>query len=244
MLVYAKTDIGKAREMNQDFIYTSDNFEDMQLCILADGMGGYKGGEIASTLATVAAKTYIENNFKQIDYSNPEEIKELIKKAMEYANMEILEIAKGNEELEQMGTTLEICLKYGHKVYIGHIGDSRIYRIRKNIIRRITTDHSYVETLVKDGTITREEAFYHPKKNMLMKALGCIDKIEPDITVKGFLEGDIILMCSDGLTNMIHEEEIYTIIKEDIDNACDNLIKRANELGGYDNISVIIMANS
>lgn len=79
---------------------------------------------------------------------------------------------------------------------------------------------------------------------MLMKALGCIDKIEPDITVKGFLEDDIILMCSDGLTNMIHEEEIYKIIKEDINNACDNLIKRANELGGYDNISVIIMANS
>ena len=77
-----------------------------------------------------------------------------------------------------------------------------------------------------------------------MKALGCIDKIEPDITVKGFLEDDIILMCSDGLTNMIHEEEIYKIIKEDINNACDNLIKRANELGGYDNISVIIMANS
>ena len=244
MIVYAKTDIGRAREMNQDFIYTSNNLEDIQLCILADGMGGYKGGEIASTLATVAAKTYIENNFKQIDYSNPEEIKELIKKAMEYANMEILEIAKGNEELQQMGTTLEICLKYGHKVYIGHIGDSRIYRIRKNIIRRITTDHSYVETLVKDGTITREEAFYHPKKNMLMKALGCIDKIEPDVTVKGFLEDDIILMCSDGLTNMIHEEEIYTIIKENINNACDNLIKRANELGGYDNISVIIMANS
>lgn len=79
---------------------------------------------------------------------------------------------------------------------------------------------------------------------MLMKALGCIDKIEPDITVKGFLADDIILMCSDGLTNMIHEEEIYKIIKEDINNACDNLIKRANELGGYDNISVIIMGNS
>ena len=159
MLVYAKTDIGRAREMNQDFIYTSNNFEDMQLCILADGMGGYKGGEIASTLATVAAKTYIEKNFEQIDSSKPEEIKELIKKAMEYANKEILEIARGNEELEQMGTTLEICLKYGRKVYIGHIGDSRIYRIRKNIIRRITTDHSYVETLVKDRNNNKRRSF-------------------------------------------------------------------------------------
>ena len=136
---------------------------------------------------------------------------------------------------------LEICLIYENKVYIGHIGDSRIYRIRKNIIRRITTDHSYVETLVKDGTITREEAFYHPKKNMLIKALGCTEYIEPDITVKGFLEDDVILMCSDGLTNMLREEEIYNIIKENTETACDTLIKKANELGGYDNISVIIV---
>ena len=151
MLIYAKTDIGKAREMNQDFIYTSNNFDNMQLCILADGMGGYKGGEVASTLATTAAKKYIEENFKKTNTSNPEEIKNLVKNAMEYANLAVLEKAKQNEELEQMGTTLEICLKYGNKVYIGHIGDSRIYRIRKNIIRRLTTDHSYVETLVKDG---------------------------------------------------------------------------------------------
>ena len=244
MQSYAKTDIGKAREMNQDFIYVSENIEDIKLCILADGMGGYKGGEIASSLATTSARNYIKENLDNIDLQDSEIMQNLIRKAMEYANEVVYEKSKENEELEQMGTTLEICLIYGNKVYIGHIGDSRIYRIRKNIIRRITTDHSYVETLVKDGTITREEAFYHPKKNMLMKALGCIDKIEPDVTVKGYIEDDIILMCSDGLTNMIHEEEIYKIIRDDINNACDNLIKRANELGGYDNISVIIIANS
>ena len=171
MQSYAKTDIGKAREMNQDFIYVSENMEDIKLCILADGMGGYKGGEIASSLATTSAKDYIEENFKDVDLQNPERIQDLIGKAMEYANKVVYQKSKENEELEQMGTTLEICLIYGNKVYIGHIGDSRIYRIRKNIIRRITTDHSYVEELVKDGTITREEAFYHPKKNMLMKAL-------------------------------------------------------------------------
>ena len=131
---------------------------------------GYNGGEIASSLATNSVKKYIEENFEKMN-STPDEIQKLIKEAMEYANEIVYEKSKSNQELEQMGTTLEICLKYGNKVYIGHIGDSRIYRIRKNIIRRITTDHSYVETLVKDGTITREEAFYHPKKNMLIKAL-------------------------------------------------------------------------
>ena len=240
MQAYSKTDIGKARDMNQDFIYVSEEKQGMRLCILADGMGGYKGGEIASNLATTSARTYIEERFNNIEL-NTESIEELIKEAMEYANKIVYEKSQENEELEQMGTTLEICLAYGNKIYIGHIGDSRIYRIRKNIIRRITTDHSYVETLVKDGTITREEAFYHPKKNMLIKALGCTNYIEPDITAKGFLEEDIILMCSDGLTNMLQEEEIYNIIRDNKDDACNKLIQRANELGGYDNISVIIL---
>lgn len=196
MRAYAKTDIGKAREMNQDFYYVSDEINGMRLCILADGMGGYKGGEIASSLATAAARQYIEEHFNQID-PTMEKIEELIKETMNYANKVVYKKSREIKELDQMGTTLEICIIYGNKIHIGHIGDSRIYRIRRNIIRRITTDHSYVETLVKDGTITREEAFYHPRKNMLMKALGCSENIEPDITTKGFLPGDIILMCSD-----------------------------------------------
>ncbi len=241
MRVYAKTDIGKAREKNQDFYYVSEETNGMRLCILADGMGGYKGGEIASSLATASARKYIELKFESIEPTT-ENIQNLIKEAMDYANKIVYEKSRENEELDQMGTTLEICIMHGHKVYIGHIGDSRIYRIRRNIIRRITTDHSYVETLVKDGTITREEAFYHPKKNMLMKALGCTEKIEPDITAKGFLPGDIMLMCSDGLTNMLQEEEIYEIINDNIEEACKKLVERANELGGYDNISVVIVA--
>ena len=171
MRIFAKTDIGKERQMNQDFYYTSTNEnQEFKLCILADGMGGYKGGEIASSLATTSAKNYIEENFGKVEH-NKEELQNLIKNAMEYANKVVFKKASTTEELEQMGTTLEICLIYENRAYIGHIGDSRIYRIRKNIMRRITTDHSYVEELVKDGTITREEAYFHPKKNMLMKAL-------------------------------------------------------------------------
>lgn len=244
MQIFAKTDVGKERQMNQDFYYVSTNDNvNFKLCILADGMGGYKGGEIASSLATTSAKKYIEENFNKVEH-NKEELQILVKKAMEYANEVVYQKASTTEELEQMGTTLEICLIHENRAYIGHIGDSRIYRIRKDIMRRITTDHSYVEELVKDGKITREEAYFHPKKNILMKALGCTRQIEPDIMVRGFLENDIICMCSDGLTNMLTEEEIYNIIKSDIKNATSNLVAKANKQGGYDNISVIIIDNN
>lgn len=132
--------------------------------------GGYKGGEIASKLAIEAATKYIEAHFDDVVHEK-ERILMLIEDSMEYANNVVFDKSKNADELKGMGTTLEICLIYNNRVYIGHIGDSRIYRIRGNFIRKLTTDHSYVETLVKDGTITKEEAKHHPKKNMLMKAL-------------------------------------------------------------------------
>ena len=131
---------------------------------------GYEGGEIASRLAIDASKRYIKNHFDAIEHDR-ESIQKLIRDSMEYANMIVFDVAKDSEELKSMGTTLEICLIYNNRAYIGHIGDSRIYRIRGDIMRKLTTDHSYVETLVKGGTITKEEAKHHPKKNMLMKAL-------------------------------------------------------------------------
>ncbi len=243
MKVFAKSDIGKARDMNEDFFYISSDTEPLKLYILADGMGGYQGGEIASKLATLSVKSYIESNFSKIDYTNKEEILKLIQSSIEYANMVVYEKAKENEELTNMGTTLEVCIIYNNKAFIGHIGDSRIYRIRKDIMRKITQDHSYVQKLVKDGTITKEEAINHPKKNMLIKALGCTPYVEPDVMVKGFLKDDIIVICSDGLTNMLSEEEIYTIVTKDIDKSSDELINKANERGGHDNITVIIMYN-
>lgn len=240
MEAFAKTDVGKARDMNQDYYYISPENEKLKLYILADGMGGYKGGEVASRLATISTKNYIESNFENT-IKDKEEILKLIKNAMEYANMVVYEKSKEDEELEGMGTTLEVCLIYNNKIYIGHVGDSRIYRIRKDIIRKLTTDHSYVEKLVKDGTITKEEAVNHPKKNMLTKALGCTAFAQPDVTVKGFIKDDIILICSDGLTNMIKEEEIYNIIRNDYKTAAQKLIEQANENGGYDNITAIII---
>ena len=167
---YAKSDLGRVREDNQDYYYISDSIDNIQLYILADGMGGYNGGEIASKLAVQTAKSYIENNFDEIE-KDKDSIIQLVASSMEYANMVVYEKSKESEDLEGMGTTLEICLIYNNKAFIGHIGDSRIYRIRKEFIRKLTQDHSYVQKLVKDGTITQEEAVHHPQKNMLMKAL-------------------------------------------------------------------------
>lgn len=240
MKVFAKSDVGKAREMNQDYYFVSQPTDEIQVFILADGMGGYKGGEVASKLATSSVKNYILNNFNKIEHDR-ESILKLMKNAVEYANMVVYEKSKQEKELEGMGTTIDVCLIYNNKVYIGHVGDSRVYRIRKEFLRRLTTDHSYVQQLVKDGTITKEEAYNHPKKNMLTKALGCTAYVEPDVMVKGFLQGDILFMSSDGLTNMLKDEEIYNIIKNNPETAADVLVSKANSLGGYDNITVVII---
>ena len=240
MRAFAKTDVGKAREINEDYYYISKPEDNIQVYILPDGMGGYNGGEVASKLATTTALSYIQSNFDSIP-KEKEDILNLVKSAMEYANMVVYEKSNTEKELEGMGTTLEVCLIYNNKAYIGHVGDSRVYRIRKEFIRKLTHDHSYVQKLVKDGTITEEEASHHPKKNMLMKALGCTAFVEPDVTVKGFIKDDIILICSDGLTNMIEDKEIYEIIKKEGTLAAEKLVEKANENGGYDNITAIVI---
>ena len=239
---YAKSDIGKVREINQDSYYISDSLDEVQLYMLADGMGGYNGGEIASKLAIQSAKSYIENNFKEIE-KDKDSIIQLVASSMEYANMIVYEKSQENAELEGMGTTLEICLIYNNRAFIGHVGDSRIYRIRKEFMRKLTQDHSYVQKLVKDGTITKEEAEKHPKKNMLMKALGCNAFVEPDVSVKGFLREDILLISSDGLTNMVKQEDIFKIAKGNIEKAPIRLVDLANENGGLDNITVVVIKN-
>ena len=240
-MVFAKADIGRVREQNQDYFYISEETEEPKIYILADGMGGYKGGEIASRLATESAQKYIQNNFERIT-KEKEEILKLVKSAVEYANMVVYEKSKEVPELEGMGTTLEVCVIYNNKAYIGHVGDSRIYRIRKDVIRKLTKDHSYVQKLVEDKKITREEAKTHPKKNMLIKALGCTPYVEPDIRARNFEKGDVFIMCSDGLTNMVEENRIYTLITQDINSAADKLIEEANMAGGIDNITIIIIS--
>ena len=239
---YAKSDKGNVRETNEDYFYISNSLDQIQLFLLADGMGGYNGGEIASQLAIQTAKNYIENNFKDIE-KDRDSIIQLLGSSMEYANMVVYEKAKENPELQGMGTTLEICLIYNNKAYIGHVGDSRIYRVRKQFIRKLTQDHSYVQKLVKEGTITKEQAEHHPQKNMLMKALGCNAFVEPDVMVKGFLKDDILIMCSDGLSNMVDQQTIYEMASKNIEQATKDLVQLAKDRGGYDKITVVIIKN-
>lgn len=243
MKVFTKTDIGKVRSMNQDSLLISENeIEGLNLYILADGMGGYKGGEIASKVAITAVSKYIKEKFAEID-KNKISILNLIEDAIEFANTAIYEESEQDEELQDMGTTLEVVLVYDMKIYIGHVGDSRVYRIRKNTIKKITTDHSYVEKLIQDGDITREEAENHPKKNLLIKALGTDENIEPDMIYTVFNKNDIIVVCSDGLTNMVKEQRILEIVKDGIGDVTEKLVDEANSEGGIDNITVIVIDN-
>ena len=235
---FARTDIGKARDMNQDYYYIPSSENDLQIYILADGMGGYNGGEIASKLAVHTVREYIENNFDKIEHTK-EEILNMIKKSMENANSVVYEESKKDDNLQGMGTTLDVCFIYNNKIYIGHVGDSRVYLIRKEIARKITKDHSYVQQLVEDKKITREEAEHHPKKNMLLKALGCTSYVEPDIRARNIEKDDIFLMCSDGLTNMVEECKMYEVVEQYKEKAPEILVNLANDAGGYDNITVI-----
>ena len=201
---------------------------------------GYNGGEIASKTATETVKEYIEKNIEQTN-EEKEKIFNMISKAMEYANNVVYEKSQEDEELLGMGTTMEICLIIKDKLYIGHIGDSRIYRIRRGVMQKLTEDHSYVQELVNEGTITPKEAEHHPKKNMLMKALGCAPYVEPDIIERSIQDGDIIEMNTDGLTNMVPAKEIQEIITQESDNIAKDLIEKANKAGGLDNITTFIV---
>ena len=237
---YATSDVGKVRELNEDYFSVSYPEDAIQLFVLADGMGGYNGGEVASQLAVNSVKNYISSNFENAKQTR-EELLELVKSASQYANMVVYEKSQSSEELKKMGTTLDICLIYQGKAYIAHIGDSRIYRYRKGFFRKLTKDHTYVQELVDVGKITKEESINHPEKNMLMKALGVAPFIEPDVMIKGFMKDDIYLMCSDGLTNMVSEDNIRKIIDENPVDSTKLLVQAANDGGGVDNVTAIII---
>ncbi len=239
------TDIGKKRENNEDNIYIPEANESLKLFILADGMGGANAGEKASQVAIKVVRDYVRANFIKIERTK-EALEKLLLGAIKKANSEIYRLSQEHSEYSGMGTTLIVVLIYRGRIHIGHIGDSRVYRIRQNIFRQLTKDHSFVQNLVKQGEITLEEAKNHPQKNVLLKVLGCEEKVAPDIITKGFVKGDIILVCSDGLTNMVDDKYIYeTIMKNifDVRVACKKLIDMANRNGGLDNVSAIIISN-
>lgn len=238
MVSGAISDIGKNREKNQDAYYMSLE-ENFPLYLVADGMGGHRSGEVASTMAM----DIIKNEFllSKNHLTNEENILKTIKESIEKANTRIYLKSKESEECNGMGTTMTLGYIFNGKVFIGHVGDSRAYLIRDKEINQITEDHSYVNELLKLGSITPEEAENHPKKNMITRAVGSSSKINMDLIVKEYEKDDILLLCSDGLFNMLKKCEIYEVFnrEENMQKACEILASKANDKGGLDNITLI-----
>lgn len=241
----AISDKGIVRDLNEDSYRVIVGQEEVpDTFIIADGMGGHNSGDVASNMAVEFAKNYILNNPKV--FSNEESVLDGIKVLAEEGNKAIYEKASKSKETLGMGTTFIIAIALNNKLYIGHVGDSRVYLIRNNGIKRLTVDHSYIEELIKNGSITREEAQSHPKKNIITRALGCNESILVDTLSSSIDKNDIFVICTDGLTNMLPEYKIMKIILEndDLNNSCNELVRLANEKGGNDNITVIIMEKS
>lgn len=236
MKASARTDIGNKRSMNQDSLYCSDNpvGSFRNLYIVADGMGGHKAGDHASKLCVETMVSTIENSIHKTPVT-------IFEEAVSAANDIVYNKSKENIEFEGMGTTMVACTLQGDTLYVANIGDSRLYLIDDSI-KQITSDHSLVEEMVKKGNITESEARIHPRKNIITRALGIDGKVRADYFEIKVKESDMILMCSDGLSNMIEDDDMEYIIRHSstIDMAVENLIAKANENGGNDNITVIL----
>ncbi len=237
---YSATDIGRKRQLNQDYVFSSAKpLGNMpNLFIVADGMGGHNAGDYASKCTTETVVNEIQNSFEK----NPTII---IKKAIKTANAKIRKEASEHENLFGMGTTLVTATIIGKYLQVSNIGDSRLYLLNKDGLRQITEDHSLVEEMIRLGGLSREDARLHPDKNIITRAIGAKDEVEADFFTEELETGDIVLMCSDGLTNMLEDKEIEAILlnpeKEELIQKGDALIKAANENGGKDNIAVVLV---
>ncbi len=240
MQFYSLTDRGMLRENNEDRCYSGE-LGGYTLLVVADGMGGHLGGETASRKAIETVVSGLENALGK--KMLPGQIMLLLSEVLEKANEEIIALSKKDSALVGMGTTCDICLIAKNTAYIAHIGDSRIYKLnKKDNFKRLTKDHSLVEYMIETGTITEEEALNHPQKNIILRALGTSPEAEADVSYEKLSPGDTLLMCSDGLTNMLTEEVICEIIssKNTPEEKAKELVRRANEAGGADNITVVI----
>ncbi|MDD3394236.1 MAG: Stp1/IreP family PP2C-type Ser/Thr phosphatase [Anaerotignum sp.] len=235
------SDIGRCRKNNEDAIYVPSSSDDIQnLFIIADGMGGCNAGEVASQYAIDSFLDYIR---KERDTHSQEDIPDLLAEAMMASNQAVYEKSNSNREFAEMGTTLVAAAVQDGKIFVAYVGDSRAYLFRKKELNALTTDHSYVMELVRLGSITREEAANHPKRNIITRAVGIKETVETDAVVEQALKGDILLLCTDGLSGMLSDKEIAEMIakRTTIEKKAQKLVEMANERGGYDNISLILV---
>lgn len=236
MKTFSKTDVGLIREVNQDYVFVSETPIGSlpNLLVVADGMGGHKAGELASRLAV----EHVKQELEQAVEDNPEV---MIKNAIISANNKLIEVAKDDERLKGMGTTLIVATVIERTLYFANVGDSRMYLLNQGI-KQLSKDHSLVQEMVRLGGINQEEAKHHPDKNIITRAVGAREKIEIDFFEYRLQKDDKILMCTDGLSNMVEDDEIFRIVKHsrDVVEAVERLIERAKENGGSDNIGVVV----
>lgn len=229
--IYLATDIGPRRELNEDVVANLGH----ETYVIADGMGGYVAGEVASRILVDTVRDALASVYCFDETA--------LKKAILFANDAILETVRENPKYSGMGTTATIFHREGGEIVWAHVGDSRLYLIRQQLLRQITRDHSLVSDLVANGSITPEEARTHPKRNVITRAVGVGAELIVDTGAFSVAEHDILVLCSDGLTSVVPDEEICAMILQcpKGENVAERLVQRAIESGSHDNISTIVV---
>ena len=240
MEIFLKTDIGLVRESNQDACKCGMFEDDSLWAVVCDGVGGENAGNIASALAVETIAYFLKDRYKS--GLDEEEIYKLLVEIAKEANTAVYESQLKKVELSGMSTTLEFLFIHKNKVHIVHIGDSRVYLVRDKMIKQLTVDHSLVQQMVNNGEITQEEALVHPKKSYLTRALGVLPQVRLDYIETTLEKNDIILMCTDGLTNYLTPQQLVTHCSEKKRRVVvKKLVDSAKALGGSDNITVSVI---
>ena len=235
MQYYGLTDQGMVRKQNEDCFFVD---EKNGVFFVADGMGGHNGGKMASQMSADITKEYVNEHIP-----TDENVSLLLEEAIQKANSDIYHKAKKERAYNGMGTTVEACALKSDKLFSFHVGDSRLYRLRAGKLVQLTTDHSYVEVLVQNGNITRKEARSHPNRNVITRAVGTDPSVEIDRAEFSVKTGDVYLICTDGLTEMLDDRAIKKIILLDLPlkERVEKLIETANEKGGTDNVTALMI---
>lgn len=242
MKIVAKTDKGIVRDSNQDAYAVGEFPEEVAWAVVCDGMGGAAGGNIASALAVKVISDKINASYrpKMKDSS----IKNMLDSALVAANIEVYDLADAKPELHGMGTTVVCAIVRDGYAYIAHAGDSRAYIFNGEELKQVTTDHSLVQDLVDKGQITQQEAENHPNKNLITRAIGVDKSIDIDFDEISLDDDEILILCTDGLSNYVSNDEMISEVKDGRYYAfADRLVKKANNNGGGDNITVVAIAN-
>lgn len=236
-----KSDIGRHRLKNEDSMMISNGpiGKLANVYAIADGMGGHKAGNVASTVAIECFEEFVE-----VTTGNEEETLDILIGGINHANNIVYKMTLENDDYSNMGTTFLACSIKGKNAYIAHVGDCRLYKVNNDGIVQITNDHSFVAELVRAGIITEKEAAIHPERSTITRAVGADSSVTADGIICSVNDGDKIIMCSDGLSNMVDNNTIFDITRNTdltLEQRIDHLINAANEKGGYDNITVIII---